>query len=167
MLRGVQVIQDDKAPVAQRADLIPRLARVTPHLELIVVAASLVQVLPLIKAQLLLPVVAAVVPAEEQLVVRADRGEALRVVVGRAPNLRHNVLRERVQQQLDEVVVVDHVEGVTAVQVLLEQQKAHLLLRGHRRLVLDGDFKDAVLRLLHSPVHKGKASLHFDEQLDD
>ena len=69
MLRCVQVIQDDKAPVAQRTDLIPRLARVAPHLELIVVAASLIQVFLLVKAQLLLPIIPAMIPIEKKLVV--------------------------------------------------------------------------------------------------
>ena len=72
VLRSVQVVQNDESPVAQSHDLVARVARIAPDLELVVVAAGLVEVLPLVEAQLLLPVIPTMVPVEEQVVVRRD-----------------------------------------------------------------------------------------------
>lgn len=63
--RRVQVIENDEYPVADGHDQVARLPRVPPHLELIAVAAYLVHVFALVKAELLLPVIPAVVVVEK------------------------------------------------------------------------------------------------------
>lgn len=69
MRRRVQVKGYDKAEVAKCADEVARLPRHSPHLELITVAAHLVQVLPFVAAQLLLQIVTAVVVVDEEIVI--------------------------------------------------------------------------------------------------
>ena len=58
---------------------------------------------------------------EQQVVIGADCCQATRVVVMGAPDLRDYVLCERILQELNQVVVVDHVQSVTTVQVFLKQ----------------------------------------------
>ena len=78
--------------------MVPGLSRVTPHLELIVVATHFVNVFGVVEAKLLLPVVAAVIVVEEEVVVGGDGGQAMRVVIGGAPDLGHDVLGEGVDE---------------------------------------------------------------------
>ena len=66
----MEVVEDYEGPVAESGDLVSRLPRIAPHLELIVVAADLIEVLHLVESELLLPVVPTVVVIEEQVVVR-------------------------------------------------------------------------------------------------
>ena len=70
MLGRLEVVEDDEGPVAESGDLVSRLPRITPYLELIVMAADLVEGLFLVESELLFPVVPAVVVVEEQVVVR-------------------------------------------------------------------------------------------------
>jgi len=96
MLGGVDVVEKDEAPVAESADEVPGLGGVAPHLELVAVAAHLVQVFAAVETQLLLPIISTVVVVEQQVVVRGDGREAVRVVVRGGPDLFNDVLREGV-----------------------------------------------------------------------
>lgn len=68
------MIENDEGPITQGHDQVARLPRVPPHLELVVVAANLVHVFAPVEAQLLLPVIPAVIVVEKQVVVRTDGG---------------------------------------------------------------------------------------------
>ena len=128
---------------------------------------NFVQVFASVEPALLLHVISAVIVVEEQVVVGTGCCQRLRVVVWRAPNLSDNILSERILEHLDQVVVVDHVERVPAVQVFLKQEESHLFFSRHVAHVLESDLKDLALGLLHTPLHEGEPALNFIEQLYD
>ena len=57
---------------------------------------------------------------EQKVVIGADCCQATRIVVMGAPDLSDYVLCERILQELNQVVVVDHIQSVTTVQVFLK-----------------------------------------------
>ena len=64
--------QHDKEEVADRTNEVTRLSRHSPDLELVAVAADLVEILGFVEPQLLLQVVPTMVVVEEEIVVGGD-----------------------------------------------------------------------------------------------
>ena len=96
MLSCMQVVEDDEGPVAECTDLVAGLTRVTPDLELIIMAAHFVKIFLMIETKLSFPIVTAMVVVEQKIVVGGDSGQAIRIVEGRAPDLSHNILCKRI-----------------------------------------------------------------------
>ena len=95
----------------------PSFARVAPDLKLEAMTAVLAQISPLVEPQLLLLIVLAVIVVEEEAVDGADGEEGVGIVVLARPDLLDDVLGEGVPQELDDLAVVDDVQGVSLVQV--------------------------------------------------
>ena len=104
---------------------------------------------------------------EQKVVIGAYCCQATRIVVMRAPYLCDYVLGKRIFQELNQVVVVDHIQSVTAVQVFLKQEETHLIFCGDLIHILHSDPKDQSLCLLDASVHEAELFLDFVEQLND
>lgn len=98
----------------------PSFARVAPDLKLEAMTAVLAQISPLVEPQLLLLIVLAVIVVEEEAVDGADGEEGVGIVVLARPDLLDDVLGEGVPQELDDLAVVDDVQGVSLVQVFFQ-----------------------------------------------
>ena len=91
----------------------------------------------------------------------------MRVIVRRPPDLSHDVLCEGVGKELDQLIIIDHVERIPTIEVFLQEKEAHFFLSSDSSHVFDRYFEDTILRLLDSSVHEAEASLDLREQLDD
>ena len=64
MFSRVQVVKDDKNPVADGCNLVACLARVAPNLELVIMTSRLVQVFVQVEPRLLFQIIATVIEIE-------------------------------------------------------------------------------------------------------
>lgn len=79
------------------------------------------QVSFLIEPQSCFQVESAVVVVPKQSVHGAGTEHALTIVVRTSPDLVHDVLCKRMVNKLDQIIVVDHVKGISVVQIFFEQ----------------------------------------------
>lgn len=118
------------------------------------------------EAEPLLKVVPAVIIVEHELM-RRGSGEYRRIDVELTiPDVPDYLLSVRVLKQLDDAVVVNHVEAVAEVDILLEQQVCHLILIVDSLDVLFGNLENTLSNLLDSAVEEAKLRPDALDQLD-
>lgn len=116
------------------------------------------------ESESLLQIVSAVVKVEEQLVAGTSAEDGATDIVVALPDVSDYLLGVGILEQLDDLVVIDHVETVPIVEIRLHEKELHFFFVVHAVQVLLGNVDDAGPDLSNPPVEVGELLANpFDE----